>query len=867
MAIDPDKQNEQNLRQEEFDARAAEIMAMKISDAEKLRLIEEARLEILAEQLTVSQSITESIKELFGLKSKISESEKYTLDLAKQVQNLVKGQSSESQSVEESQKKQNKAQDVLNKLKTQSITVEGDLGKQQLTNVKYAHTRGQHLVEDKARLSANLKLLAQGATHDRDGNLMSKERLQAEAKAIATEDKKLNTRINNMNATQKEALYLRQQGDIANEVLKNEEKREEAIKKVNNAMGLTGNALGIINKLTGGALGPTKEIEKQTKKELEQLDKKGELLDGFPGKMQGFAITLKNAGKALVDNLIDPMVIFMQILEGSKAIANLQQDLGLAYGEAMNLEISLREVAAYSDDIYMTNTKIKASYAALRSELGFTVDHTGEILETMTNLTGRFGMANKEAARMTGLLRLQGENTEKISMDIQNSLHQTIQMGDVAFTVKDVFNDIGKASSAVQISLGGSVEAIGEAVIQSKKLGLELKDIEGIAKSLLDFEQSIEKELTAELLLGRQINLEKARLYALTNDYVNLGKELEKQNITFSEFGDMNYKQQESIADAMGMSRDTMSDMLMRQELMGLSNDEIKDQYGDQVAEQMKALSAADKFALAMENIKDMVANLAIAFAPVIDFVAMLAENAALTLGILGALAGLSFAKMIASMTVMVLQMQMFSLGAITSTSALTFGLGLVAVMAAVGVALGLMSSQKSKVKSESMADGLIPGTQSGYGKRVLFEEGKMPVAFNDKDTLVASTKVTEMSDGLVSGIATKMNVSNKDSDELSSISQKEKTIEKENVKPIQSTAINVNAPPVQEKVTQPDFSKLESTMKDGFTNLTNSNNNQNNRPLNIHNNWDKFGSAKSSNLLDANNRSATPETFAFAGI
>jgi hypothetical protein len=187
--------------------------------------------------------------------------------------------------------------------------------------------------------------------------------------------------------------------------------------------------------------------------------------------------------------------------------------------------------------------------------------------------------------------------------------------------------------------------------------------------------------------------------------------------------------------------------------------------------------------------------------------------------------------------------------------------------MAAVGVALGLMSSHNSKVKSEAMSDGIIPGTQSGYGKRVLFEEGKMPVAFSDKDTIVASTKVTEMSDGIVSGISTKMNVANKDSDELASISQKEKTIEKENVKPIQSTAINVNAPPIQETVTQPDFSSLESTMKDGFTNLTNSNNNQNNRPLNIHNNWDKFGSAKSSNLLDASNRSATPETFAFAGV
>ena len=865
MAIDNPKQgqDQKNERQEEFDKRSVEILNMKISDSEKLSMLEEARLEILAEQLTVSQSLTESVKELFGIKSKISESEKHTLDLAKQVQNIVKSQSSESQSVEESHKKQNKATNVLNKLKTQSVIVEGDLGKQQLTNVKYAHTRGKHLIEDKARLSDNLKLLAEGATHDRDGNLMSKERLQSQAKSISTEDKKLNTRINNMSTTQKEALYLKQNQDIIKETLANEKKRETQLQKVNNAMGLTGGALSVINKLTGGALGPLEDIEKQSKKELEDLEKKGELHDGLKGKMQGFAITIKNAGKAFVKNLLDPMVLLAAVLENSQSMAKFRQDLGLSYEASIVLRSEMGVIAATSGDIYQTNKKTMESFGTLNAELGFTVDHTGEILETMTNLTGRFGMANNEAARMTGLLRLQGKNTEEISMNIQDSLHGMIQTGDVAFTVKDVFKDIGKTSSSVQVSLGGSVEKIGAAVIQAKKLGLELKDVEGIASSLLEFEQSIEKELTAELLTGRQINLEKARLYALTNDYVNLGKELERQNITFSEYGNMNFKQQEATADMLGMSRDTMSEMLMKQELMGLTNEQIKNQYGESVAEQYKSLGAAEKFGLAMEKIKDTVSNLVVVFTPLIDMIAYMAEHATIALTVLGAIAGLSMASTIANFAVMGIQMGVISVGAITTSSALTLGLGVVGIMAGIGLLMGLFSSAKSTIKSEAMSDGIIGGAQSGFGKRVMLEEGQMPITFSDKDTIFASTKVQKMSDGISNGISEQYNVQ-KESNNTAINPQSTTPIESESVKPMESTALTVNAPPPPLPPEKVDFSKLENNMKEGFSNMAKLPQGGSQKPQTILNSWDNFASSKSSNLANANERSIVPRPFQF---
>ena len=50
--------------------------------------------------------------------------------------------------------------------------------------------------------------------------------------------------------------------------------------------------------------------------------------------------------------------------------------------------------------------------------------------------------------------------------------------------------------------------------------------VASIAENLLDFETSIEKQMEASVLLGRQINLDKARQLSLAGDLEGLQREL-----------------------------------------------------------------------------------------------------------------------------------------------------------------------------------------------------------------------------------------------------------------------------------------------------------------------------------------------------
>ena len=92
------------------------------------------------------------------------------------------------------------------------------------------------------------------------------------------------------------------------------------------------------------------------------------------------------------------------------------------------------------------------------------------------------------------------------------------------------------------------------AAISAKKLGLELSSVNQITESLLDFETSIEKQLEASLLLGRQINLDRARQLALTGDVDGLLEEVRQQIGTEAEFNRLLVPQREALAQAFGLS-------------------------------------------------------------------------------------------------------------------------------------------------------------------------------------------------------------------------------------------------------------------------------------------------------------------------
>ena len=76
-----------------------------------------------------------------------------------------------------------------------------------------------------------------------------------------------------------------------------------------------------------------------------------------------------------------------------------------------------------------------------------------------------------------------------------------------------------------------------------------------IYEGVLDFQSSIESELQASLLIGRQLNLNRARELALAGDLAGLQQEIVKQVGSEAELNRLNVIQRKSLAEALGESQ------------------------------------------------------------------------------------------------------------------------------------------------------------------------------------------------------------------------------------------------------------------------------------------------------------------------
>jgi hypothetical protein len=194
-------------------------------------------------------------------------------------------------------------------------------------------------------------------------------------------------------------------------------------------------------------------------------------------------------------------------------------------------------------------------------------------------------------------------------MDVLGMVAERRNETGLMMDAKKVMQEVGEVQGYLKASLGANPMLLAEAVMNAAELGMTLEGTAKIADSLLNFESSIQNELEAELLTGKQINLEKARMYALTNDYVGLQNEVASQVGSIAEFNDMNRLQAEAMAKAFGMSRDEMAQMLMDQEVAGQSAEQLREAGKDELADMVEKRSMQESFNDLVEKLKDIFVN------------------------------------------------------------------------------------------------------------------------------------------------------------------------------------------------------------------------------------------------------------------
>jgi hypothetical protein len=404
-------------------------------------------------------------------------------------------------------------------------------------------------------------------------------------------------------------------------------------------------------------LGKQQEKVNEYTKENDALQKQKGLFQLIRENASGLADKLDKSGtlsKVLSGNILKtltPLRIFEIAVLGifnafkglDKTTAEVAEQLGVSYHEAQGMNKEFSQIAQNSNNVFVTTQGVAKSQIELSKVLGTNAMFTDEMLQTQTELTHQLGLSAETSGEIAKLGLLTGKTSKEIAANV---LGQSVAMNaanGTAITEREILKEVAKLSSSIQLSMGNSEVELANAVQTAKKFGMELSQVDSIANSLMDFESSITNELEAELLLGKDLNLEKARQFALDNNLAGVAEEIAKQAGSAAEFTAMNRIQQEALAKSVGMSKEDLAKTLQDQEILsklggkdadmkaaynrlvkeGFSQEQIAKKLGDdKLAASMHAESIQDRFNAALAKAQEIFVQIADALMPIVEFIA-----------------------------------------------------------------------------------------------------------------------------------------------------------------------------------------------------------------------------------------------------
>lgn len=489
-----------------------------------------------------------------------------------------------------------------------------------------------------------------------------------------------------------------------------------------------------------------KKLQSEGKTLQEALNEVGIPEKAFnKGKLNPFLAGIKSIGPSLV-KAFGPTAIVVELIQSFLQLDQLAGDtaksMGISYSEATKLNSEFNSIANESGNIFVTTKGINESYNQINQALGTNGQISKDLLVTQTKLVKQAFYSVEAATMLSKLSLATGKPAEEITTQFLGQVKALNLVNKTAINEKALLESISKVSKATLATFANQPGKLAEAAYEAKRLGLELDQLEGIQNSLLDIESSIASEFEAEVLTGKQLNLERARYYALTNDLAGLSKELAAQGITQAKFAGMNVIQQEAVAKAMGMSREAMGGMLLEQEAIsklsqgdteenrkklamlkerGFSMQAIAELGQEEFDRQLQSASIQDKFNASVEKLKEIFVGLVDPLLPVLDIFSNILSIVGLITKPIGAIfnylsgwgslwGGIAKALIAAGM------------GAFLLTTSLTGGLAAAGILAAIGGGMALYEhfSQAGDISSPANGKTQISTREGG-----LFELSK----------------------------------------------------------------------------------------------------------------------------------------------
>lgn len=387
-------------------------------------------------------------------------------------------------------------------------------------------------------------------------------------------------------------------------------------KAVSRQLGISGNLMKTFAEKIGFGEEAYAAMSLKARKLVEQqkdMSKAGAMFSKVLGTWKVAAAGAGSIATSALSSLSDPALlipVFGSLIVGLKAVLNYILDIqdktvkfarsmNLSTTEARKMKMEFASLSITSGDLFINSQKMVESQMEMTDALGTTNKLNNQILATNIKLKDIAGLdleTRKSIAETSVITR---KSSDSITKSVLAQVVGLKNATGISFQYQKILKEASNLGGYLGLSFAKYPDKLTKSLVTVKAMGLELKQLDSMANSFLDYESSIANEFEAQLLTGKNINLSKARELFLNNQLADAAAEITNQVGSADEFLKMNRISAESLAKSFGMSRDELGEMLKKQELLSklgakdTDNAQKQLQLGLQRYKSQEALAAA----------------------------------------------------------------------------------------------------------------------------------------------------------------------------------------------------------------------------------------------------------------------------------
>ena len=289
-----------------------------------------------------------------------------------------------------------------------------------------------------------------------------------------------------------------------------------------------------------------KNYGKMTKTQKDFLDKQIKVYDGI---------------KDAIGGVLETASLLTSNLKGAMGAAVIGVGFGLEkWGK------SVRSFGGYVDSAQISSVALGFAFKdaeevtkGLSKEFGGLKDVSFSTQLNTNLMATNMGISGAEAANVVGNFARMNEGSASTAMDM-------------AATTKALGKAAGVPIDSLMKDVAGSTKAFAEygkngglnmtiAAVAAAKMGVSMDSMTKVSDSLLDFETSINGEMELGAMLGKQLNLDRARGLAYEGNMTGAVKETLNQLGGIEAFNKMDIFQKRKAAELLGLSVDEFQKM------------------------------------------------------------------------------------------------------------------------------------------------------------------------------------------------------------------------------------------------------------------------------------------------------------------